>query len=246
MLAKGFLINDKIEYEVIDGRNLKIIHKNLKINDTNLICGNTIIDLTSEIQVEINNKSHVYKINSFNKISNDVVEISTSKRTKSSFMMMPLISDRKCPAPNFGWGTFFINAYIGCNIYPHNGDRLFILYRSVDTESYRKLEKYLISRPNFIEIIDVDWYHTCFVFSFNYDPLIVDNFITGKYSQFPISYKKRILTFNCQDNESELADVLYKRESRRLFMEKEYNSQIDPKAELYSIPNMEEEILKIT
>ena len=64
MLAKGFLINDKIEYEVIDGRNLKIIHKNLKINDTNLICGNAIIDLTSEIQVEINNKSHVYKINS--------------------------------------------------------------------------------------------------------------------------------------------------------------------------------------
>ena len=61
MLSKGFLINDKIQYEVIDGRNLKIIHKNLKINDTNLICGNIIIDLTSEIQVEIDEKSHVYK-----------------------------------------------------------------------------------------------------------------------------------------------------------------------------------------
>ena len=246
MLSKGFLINDKIQYEVIDGRNLKIIHKNLKVDGTNLICGNTTVDLTSEIQVEIDDKSHVYKINSFNKISNDVVEISTSKRTKSSFMMMPLISDSRCPSPNFGWGTFFINAYIGCDVYPHDGDRLFILYRSVDTESYRKLEKYLISRPNFIEIIDVDWYHTCFVFSFNYTPLIVDNFITGKYSQFPNGYKKRILTFNCQDIDSELADILYRRESRRLFMEKEYNNPINPGSELYSIPDMENEILKIT
>ncbi len=246
MLSKGFLINDKIEYEVIDGRNLKIVHKNLKINGTNLICGNTIIDLISEIQVEIDGKSHVYKINSFKKIADDVVEISTAKRTKSSFMMMPLISDSRCPSPNFGWGTFFVNAYIGCNVYPHDGDRLFILYRSVDTESYRKLEKYLISRPNFVEIIDVDWYHTCFVFSFNYTPLIVDNFITGKYSQFPNGYKKRILTFNCQDIDSELADVLYRRESRRLFMEKEYNNPITPGSELYSIPDMENEILKIT
>ena len=37
MLSKGFLINDKIEYEVIDGRNLKIIHKNLKVDGKKLL-----------------------------------------------------------------------------------------------------------------------------------------------------------------------------------------------------------------
>lgn len=245
MLAKGKLFNDKIDYEVIDGRTLKVISKNLKIEDKKLICGNTSIDLTSEIQVEIDGKSHVYKIDSYDKISDDVIEIITAKRTKSSFMMMPLISDAKCPSPVFGWGTFFVNAYIGCNIYPHNGDRLFVLYRSVNTDSYRELEQYLTSRPNFVELIDVDWYHTCFVFSFNYTPLIVDNFIIGKYSQFPNGHKKRILTFNCQDINSELADVLYRRESRRLFMQKEYKCKIALGAELYSVPDLENEILKI-
>ena len=245
MLSNGFLINDKIKYEVIDGRTVKIIYKNLKIEDDNLICGNTEINLKSEIQVEIDGRSHLYNINSYKKISNDVIEISTCKRTKSSFMMMPLISDQRCSSPAFGWGTFFVNTYIGCNLYPSIGDRLFVLYRSINNDSYINLEKQLTSKPNFIEMIDVDWYHTCFIFSFNYNPLIVDNFITGKYSQFPVSYKKRILAFNCQDNDSELADVLYKRESRRLFMEQEYNNPIIPGSELYSIPNLDEEILKI-
>ena len=72
-------------------------------------------------------------------------------------------------------------------------------------------------------------------------------FIDGKYSEFLEKYKVRILRFHNSGKSSTLGKILYKDPTRKEELEKllELNIEIDKNAELYSIPNLEEETLNL-
>ena len=94
----------------------------------------------------------------------------------------------------------------------------------------------------FIDMYDPSPYFVMFVFKvpLNY----VKNYkliLKGKYSEVDPDYKAKLLEFHGYDIHGELAQILFKSEKRRIGMEKALKEKINPKAELYSMMDIEDE-----
>ena len=68
-------------------------------------------------------------------------------------------------------------------------------------------------------------------------------FKEGKYSEFPESYKQKILDFHDFDIDGQTAQILYKSKERKRVLEKELSVEISDTSELYDIPNLKDETL---
>lgn len=161
---------------------------------------------------------------------------------KSTTFIMPFLGYNK---ETFRFNNEFIKCYIGTEEFGDYGNNIYLLYRySADINFVKFEENILIQNPLYEETYEVDKYQTLYKFKieekYKND---IDKIIKGKYSEISEDAKNKILKFNNAITNGDLEQILYKRKERRLKLEEELKINIDENAELYSIFNIEDEIL---
>jgi|688.fasta_scaffold547963_2 hypothetical protein len=138
----------------------------------------------------------------------------------------------------------FINAFRYCEEYPELNKHVFLIYKYSPSPQFQdfidRFKKYL----NYHSIIDNDKYTVIIVFEFPTDSLkTLEHFDNGAYSKYRIEDKKKILNFYSVTVNDKFGPVgvLYKKEWRRLEIEREIDLKLPESAELSSIPNIEQE-----
>ena len=163
--------------------------------------------------------------------------ISVADTTKSSMFIMPMLGGTR---HLFMYDTLFMNCFIGTEKY---NNCIALLYRFSGSTLFLKFEKALKQFRGFVDMYDPSPYFVMFVFKV--PPTCVKNYkliLKGKYSEVDTDYKAKLLEFHGYDIHGELAQILFKSEKRRLGMEKALKEKINPKAELYSKMDIEDEM----
>lgn len=122
-------------------------------------------------------------------------------------------------------------------------DNILLLYKFSGTTQYLEFEELLKKHPLYKMMYEPDKFHTMYVFNLpkehakNYDL-----FIQGKYSQFSKEYKDKIQAFHGLKADSNIMDILYKREKAFLTAEERYGIKHIPRnQEAASIPDLDVE-----
>jgi len=193
-------------------------------------------------KIHIGKLKHPYKINSIKPVgpnNNKTYEMSIAKRTKASLFILPMLPGNRV---TYLFDKSLINCFIGTDthsdvialLYRFSGDMKFVQFE----DSLKKMENFKLSldtsNRTVLYIFDVPHKHWGNFY----------NFLEGKYSKFDENYKKRILRFHNTGKDGTLGKILYKSKSRKKQLEKvlDLNILIDDDAELYSIPDLSEEI----
>ena len=195
--------------------------------------------------IKIGKNKDPYKINTIKAIgpSNNVTyELSIAKRTKASLFILPMLPGNRA---KYYFDTRLLNCFIGTH---KHKNVIALLYRFSAEQDFIQFEKMLMGLDYYMESEDLSKRTVLYTFKIPDDHL--ENytfFIDGKYSEFLEKYKVRILRFHNSGKSSTLGKILYKDPTRKEELEKllELNIEIDKNAELYSIPNLEEETLNL-
>lgn len=176
-------------------------------------------------------------VNQIKKVDNYYL-LYSHKRTKSSYFLFPILGYNR---DYFKWNEYFINCYSDMVDSGYSSDKfLYITYKFLPTENYYQLEKNMTKLHSFVDLINID--DTCVFIHKIPDSFINDMifFIEGKYSKLSNFLKKRILFFHNTNRDSEIGQILYKDENRKLKLEKDLGCTISDNMELYDIPGEEE------
>ena len=158
------------------------------------------------------------------------------KKNKSSKFILPMLGGMR---RLFFYDTLLINCYIGTDT---DKDCIVLVYSYSDSLLFNKFERAIIKLNDFFKAYETDK-HVIFIFNVPREHIRnYKKFIAGKYSKFSLDYKLQILEFHDQEIEDPLGQILFRSERRRDIMEKALDAVIDEDSELYSIPNMEDEI----
>lgn len=179
-----------------------------------------------------------YKVNMIEKKQTSEYVCRVANRTKSSLLLMPMFNgDRRL----YMYSKLLLNCFMGENL-----DTLVLVYRFSGESTFLRFESALKSFKNFIKSEDPNEY--CVKFEFNIPNRLLknfDHFINGKYSKFDAEYKEQILKFHDFDIHSQVAEILFKAESRRTALEKKLDVKLPADAELLSKINIDKEIFNI-
>ncbi len=117
-----------------------------------------------------------------------------SKFNKSTLFLLPLIAEDNKYAGNYLTNYCLYNTYLTYPGYA-KGNYLFLCYKFIDNEAYKKLETEIMVQKNFIEVIE----NGCFtIFVMELDKkyhYIVEQFINGEYHKFHSDVKNKIISF---------------------------------------------------
>ncbi len=179
-----------------------------------------------------------FKINTIDTTTPSKCILRVANRTKASMLVMPMLNGDK---RLYMYDKLLLNCFIG-----ENQDTLVLVYRFSAEAVFLKFESALKSFRNFIKSSDPNEYSVLFEFSipekysqnFKY-------FIEGKYSKFDSEYKMKILNFHNLNIDSQIAEILFKSESRKLALEKKLNVTLEEDVELLSIIDIEKETFKL-
>ena len=229
-------------YVVKDPRSFTVVGNKSFIIPTNI--ADTIVELKcNDVPIALFDTFFVdkkpYKVND---ISLEVVDykpnyiLSVAKLTKSSLFLLPMLGgNRKL----FMYDKLFVNAFIAAE---EHKDCIALLYRFSGDTIFLKFEQALKKFRNFRDTFDPSPYFVMFVFDIPTDyKADYQLFIKGKYSEFSPVYKTRILDFHNFNIHGQMAQILFKDEKRRLRLQEELNTEIDPDSELLSIIDVEQE-----
>ena len=179
-----------------------------------------------------------FKINTIDNETPLKCTLRVANRTKASMLVMPMLNGDK---RLYMYDKLLLNCFIG-----ENQDTLVLVYRFSAEAVFLKFESALKSFKNFIKCSDPNEYSVLFEFSipkkytqnFKY-------FLEGKYSKFDPEYKMKILKFHGLDVDSQISEILFKLESRKLALEKKLNVTLGEDVELLSIIDIEKETFKL-
>tara|TARA_R110002020_G_scaffold165581_3_gene353103 strand:- start:26753 stop:27508 length:756 start_codon:yes stop_codon:yes gene_type:complete len=183
-----------------------------------------------------------YKINMITSAgpeNNTSYEMTMARRTKASLFILPMLSGNR---KNYFYDTLLLNCFVGTE---DHKNVIALLYRFSGKKEFVDFEHYLKSLDNFIECVDTSNKTTLYIFNVPEKHKKEFNlFLAGKYSKFDSKYKLKILRFHGFTKDSTLGKILYKAASRRKQLETALGPEvtIEKSAELYSIPNMTQEI----
>jgi len=181
-----------------------------------------------------------YKMNFIEKITKNKIklyEIFSSKRTKSSNFLLPMIGgNRKL----LFWDRLFVNCYIENNntmllVYRISLDPMFIQFQET-LEKFKSFKELRFVHPEYI------------VFVFNIPNRYVKDFncfINGQYSKFSNDYKLKILDFHFLTMEGQTAQILFKSPIRKKQLENALGCVLEDESELLSIIDPEKETFNI-
>jgi len=142
----------------------------------------------------------------------------------------------------FFYDTLLVNCYVGTDI---DKDCIVLVYTYSNSLLFNKFEKAVLRLKSFLKAYETNEY---VIFIFNIPTGYKEEykkFINGKYSKFLLDYKLQILEFHDQEIEDTLGQILFKSEKRRTLMEKTLDANISEDSELYSIPEMKDEIFNL-
>lgn len=189
------------------------------------------------------NMNFDFKVNQIKKFDNYFI-LYSSKRTKSSYFLMPCLGYNK---EYFKWNEFFVNAYAFNEKYHNNNIYIYLLYKYMPLTQYSEFEKLNIKLNTFVELLQPK-YSNEVVFVHKLNNKYKDDYLLftqGLYSKLNDKLKRQILFFHNSNKDSELGQILFKDEKRRKQLEMEFLTDIPVELELWDKPNMEEETLKL-
>lgn len=183
-----------------------------------------------------------YKVNHIRLVSSKrglkTYNLAVSPVTKTNIFLLPVLGgNRKV----LFYESLLINSFINYDEYE---DHLILLYRFSSELDFLKFEQAVKKFRTFVASYDPDKYHVVFVLRIppKYSK-VLKLFKEGKYSEFPESYKQKILDFHDFDIDGQTAQILYKSKERKRVLEKELSVEISDTSELYDIPNLKDETL---
>ena len=163
-----------------------------------------------------------------------------NKKNKSSEFILPMLGGNK---KLFFYNSLLLNCYIGTT---EDKNCIVAVYKDSNSLLFNKFERAIIRLKSFVKAYDVDNY-IVFIFSIpKHHKKNYKKFIDGKYSEFSLEYKLQILDFHNQEIDDRLGTIVFKSEHRRQEMEEVLDAEISKDSELYSVPNIEEEIFNLT
>lgn len=170
-------------------------------------------------------------------------------KNKTIAYLLPLIANKNNKLADFKDDEHFpkcnfINVFRYCEEYPELDTHLFLLYKYSPNPLFDDFINKFKKNSNFHSIIDNDKYTVMVIFEFPTDSLkTLKHFDKGEYSKFRLEDKKKILDFYSVTSNDKFgpAGVLYKKEWRRLEIEKKIDMKLPEDAELSSIADIEQE-----
>tara|TARA_Y100000004_G_C8929422_1_gene419222 strand:+ start:825 stop:1571 length:747 start_codon:yes stop_codon:yes gene_type:complete len=186
-----------------------------------------------EQTISIKNKSYKVNIIKQNFVSDIVLyELLVAERTKSTLFALPMLGgERKL----YFYDNLLINCFIGV---PDHEGCIALLYRWSGDPLFHKFEAAVKEFSNYIDSYVPDENMEFIMFLFDVPKRHTTNykkFINGEYSKLTARYKEDILKFHGLDITSQLGQIIFKSEKRKLMLENTLNMKLDDDAELYSI-----------
>jgi hypothetical protein len=142
----------------------------------------------------------------------------------------------------FWFGKYVINAYIGDAEKPQYKEHIFLHLRFEDSENFRRMEGLLREHPNFIEDYDPDIESVMFIFTVPDEHIKdLELFKKGKYSELSVKLKNAIVGRQTWGTNFE---ILTRSPKLRAQIEERIGAELPEGAELYHIPEPENEIFR--
>jgi len=170
-------------------------------------------------------------------------------KNKTMGYLLPLVANKNSKFADFRDDEHFpkcnfINVFRYCEEYPDLNTHLFLLYKYSPNPLFSDFINRLKKNSNFHSIVDNDKYTILVIFEIPASSLkSLNHFDKGEYSKFKAEDKKKILDFYSVTSDAKFdpAGVLYKKEWRRLELEKMIDMKLPEDAELSSIADVEQE-----
>lgn len=170
-------------------------------------------------------------------------------KNKSIAYLLPLVANKNSKLADFKDDEHFpkcnfINVFRYCEEFPELDTHLFVLYKYSPNPIFDDFLNKFKKSANFHSIVDNDKYIVMVIFEVPADSLkTLKHFDNGEYSKFRLEDKKKILDFYSVTSNDKFgpAGVLYKKEWRRLEIEKKIDMKLPEDAELSSIADIEQE-----
>lgn len=170
-------------------------------------------------------------------------------KTKTVAYLLPLVTPRNAKITDFKEDGFFpkcnfINAFRYCEEFPELTKHVFVLYKYSPIAGFEAYMNKMKNNSCFHSYVDFDKVSVMLIYEIPFECLnTLALFDKGSYSKFRAEDKKKILDFYSATSSDNFgpSGVLYKKEWRRLEIEKQIDMKLPQDAELSSIPNVEEE-----
>jgi hypothetical protein len=170
-------------------------------------------------------------------------------KNKTIAYLLPLVANKNGRIADFKDDEHFpkcnfINVFRYCEEFPYLDRHLFILYKYSPNPLFDSFINKFKTLANFHSIVDNDKYTVMVILQFPTDLIsTLKHFDKGEYSKFKNEDKRRILDFYSVSSNDKFgpAGVLYKKEWRRLELEKKIDMKLPESAELSSIADIEQE-----
>ena len=188
-------------------------------------------------------KKKNYKVNIIKKAYKRKVlyyDLKVAEKNKSAIFITPMLGGTR---KLWMYDQLLVNTFIGTKGYV--GNNIVLLYRQSTDPIFVKFIKTLQKFSNFKDITLYDDY---IVVVFRVPKAHLDNykkFKLGQYSQMSSEYKLKILSYHDMDIDNIIGQILFKTGDRKKKLENRLGVILDKEAELYSIPDLNKELLNI-
>lgn len=170
-------------------------------------------------------------------------------KNKTLAYLLPLITTKVGKISDFKEDEFFpkcnfINAFRYCEEFPELTQHVFVVYKYSPIAGFEAFITRMKKNPNFHSFVDFDKVSIMLIYKIPFECLnTLTLFDKGSYSKFRAEDKKKILDFYSATSSDIFgpSGVLYKKDWRRLEIEKQIGMSLPQDAELSSIPLLEEE-----
>lgn len=198
--------------------------------------------ISKEELITIKNKP--YKINIIQQKTRKNVlfyDLKTCERTKSSMFVTPFLGGNKSL---WFYNKALINTFLG--IEGEFDDKIVLLYKRYSDPLFLKFIDVIQQFRSFFELRYLNKHHVLAIFNVpsksqkNYN-----KFKNGEYSKLSKLYKLKILEYHKMEVEGAVGQILFKSPKRRRKIEKMVGMEIPDEAEVYSVPNLKEELFNI-
>lgn len=240
-----------INIELQSGRTAIFSSSTILINEERLNKKITKLSFEDNLEIKLNDilefkiENLISKFQIKEIIKNDVAGryyLSCGFDTYTNYFIFPLLSTHITQNKDyFKFDEFIIGTYLNKEL-----NEILILARYFPGQLFSKWEETIKNNPYYMEFIDINTYSVLYKFKIpkQYSH-IINLFIEGRYSSFDKSIKDKILNFHKVGRNNDLYDILYKSEKRKKKYEKLLEMEIPDNIDLYSKPNMENEIYKL-
>ena len=213
-------------------------YNNKKLTSLEL-SGDIILKINEYFKVTLDGITVNYKIREIVKKSEGSYTLVSYNRNRTTSYLLPCLG---LTHRQLFYSSYFINAYLDIDKYSLNGKFIYLAYRYVRGEKYRKFESLITTYSNYYKTIDVS--PNLVVYAFTIPKEFwedIDRFKQAKYSQFSNKLKERIKISN--GIESTQYKVVTQNPNYILELENFLEMKLPINIELDSIPNINDETL---